>query len=260
MTASPSPAGPRTQEIAVPSPGHAAVDTAAHGATAVGAAEQRPPAAPPAAALPPPAYPTTAPQAAAGEAPTAVVPPVGHGSPAAGPVPTGPLDPFLGTPPPPPGAVPAPPAPRPGAGTATGEAPGGHGTARTPRTPRDRAVLVTTGLGVLGLVLLELGLVLRLDGQVIWSDLPLWSAFATLAALTGVVGLAASLLPGGRPRPAVAERLALGGLAGVAVFWVLIALPRVDSDRGFLLTAALGALGVAVWLAPSRRRRVPAGG
>jgi hypothetical protein len=52
----------------------------------------------------------------------------------------------------------------------------------------------------------------------------------------------------------VADRLALGGLAGLAVFWVLIALPRVDSDRGFLLTAALGALAVAVWLAPSRRR------
>jgi hypothetical protein len=54
--------------------------------------------------------------------------------------------------------------------------------------------------------------------------------------------------------PATAERPALGGLAGLAVFWLLIALPRVDSDRGFLLTAALGALGVAVWLSPTRRR------
>jgi hypothetical protein len=106
---------------------------------------------------------------------------------------------------------------------------------------------------VLGLVLLELGLALRLGGRVVWSDLPLWSAFATLAALVGVLGLAAGLLPGGRLRPAVADRLALGGLAGLAVFWVLIVLPRVDSDRGFLLTAALGALGAAVWLAPSRR-------
>ena len=99
---------------------------------------------------------------------------------------------------------------------------------------------------------------LRFGGESFWSDIPLWSAFATLAALVAVAGLAASLLPGGRLRPAVAEKLALGGLAGLAVFWVLIALPRVDSDRGFLLTAALGALGVAVWLSPSRRRS-PAG-
>ncbi len=251
MTASPPPAGPRTQEIAVPSPGSAPADPGAHGATAVGTADPHP------APLPPPAYPVTAPQAVApqpaahpaasgAEAATAVVPPVGHGPGAAGAVPTGPLDSFFGTPPPPPGPTP-PPAPAP-----TAQVPAKP--ARAPRTPRDRAVLVTTGLGVLGLALLELGLALRLGGQVIWSDLPLWSAFATLAALVAVVGLAASLVPGGRLRPAVAEKLALGGLGGLAVFWVLIALPRVDSDRGFLLTAALGALGAAVWLSPVRRR------
>jgi hypothetical protein len=40
----------------------------------------------------------------------------------------------------------------------------------------------------------------------------------------------------------------------VAVFWVLVVLPRVDSDRGFWLTAALAALGAALWVAPSRSR------
>ncbi|MGY1696883.1 hypothetical protein ACI780_18445 [Geodermatophilus sp. SYSU D00814] len=247
MTASPPPAGPRTQEIAVPPAGSAPADPAAHGATAVGTAPEHPPHAAPA-PLPPPAYPHTAPQPVHAEAATAVVPPAGTGA-TAPPQPTGPLDSFFGTPPPPP--PPAAPAEAPAAPAA--EAPPRR-TARAPRTPRDRAVLITTGLGVVGLVLLELGLALRLGGQVLWSDLPLWSAFATLAALSGVVGLAASLLSGGRLRPAVAERLAVGGLAGLAVFWVLIALPRVDSDRGFLLTAALGALAVAVWLAPARRR------
>ncbi len=250
MTASPSPAAPRTQEITVPATGSPADEPAPAGATAAGTAHAHAAHAHPAPApLPPPAYPTTTPQPAvapAGEAPTAVVSPVD------GPQPTGPLDSFFGTPPPPPGAAP------PGAAP-TAQVPATGKPARAPRTPRDRAVLVTTGLGVLGLVLLELGLALRLGGQVIWSDLPLWSAFATLAALVGIVGLAAGLLPGRRVGPAVAEKLALGGLAGLAVFWVLIALPRVDSDRGFLLTAALGALGAAVWLSPSRRRRSPAG-
>ncbi len=252
MTASPPPAGPRTQEIAVPPTGSAPVDSAAHGATAVSTAPEHAPHAAPA-PLPPPAYPHTAPQPAVGDSATAVVPPLGTAA-AEPPQPTGPLDSFFGSPPPPP------PAAAPGAlptGVPAAEAPSRRRAARAPRAPRtppDRALLITAGLGVLGLVLLELGLTLRLGGQVLWSDLPLWSAFATLAALTGVVGLAAGLLTGGRVRPAVADRLALGGLAGLAVFWVLIALPRVDSDRGFLLTAALGALAVAVWLAPSRRR------
>ncbi|MGY1653661.1 hypothetical protein [Geodermatophilus sp. SYSU D01119] len=257
MTASTPPAGPRTQEIAVPTEADAP-----HGATAAGAPDAAPapahapahaaPPVPSSVPLPPPAYPTTAPQPVAhvlpGDAPTAVVPPVA----ADGPQPTGPLDSFFGTPPPPPPAA----APAPVQETlAAPEAPKAPKAPKAPRTPRDRAVLVTAGLGLLGLVLLELGLALRLGGQVLWADLPLWSGFATLAALAGVVGLAASLLPGGRLSPAVADRVALGGLAGLAVFWVLIALPRVDSDRGFLLTAALGALAVGVWLAPHRRAR-----
>jgi hypothetical protein len=244
VTPSPTPAGQRTQEIAVPATAPAPADPSPHGATAVGTAGEHPaPAAPPA-PLPPPAYPVTAPQPPVAEAPTAVVPPAGA------PQPTGPLDGFFG--PPPQAAAPA--AAPPAATAVVPEVPSPPRRVRAPRTPRERAVLLTTGLGVLALVLLELGLGLRMGGQVLWSDLPLWSAFATLATLVGVLGLAASLLPGGRLRPAVADRLALGGLTGLAVFWALIALPRVDSDRGFLLTAALGALGVAVWLSPARRR------
>ncbi len=237
MTPSPTPAGQRTQEIAVPSTGPAPADPSPHGATAVGTAGEHPA---PAAPLPPPAYPVTAPQPPVVEAPAA-------------PQATGPLDGFFG--PPPQAAAAAPPA----ATAVVPEVPSKQRRVRTPRTPRERAVLLTTGLGVLALVLLELGLALRMGGQVLWSDLPLWSAFATLATLVGILGLAASLLPGGRLRPAVADRLALGGLTGLAVFWALIALPRVDSDRGFLLTAALGALGVAVWLSPARRRDTTTG-
>lgn len=249
MTPSPTPAGQRTQEIAVPSTGPAPADPSPHGATAVGTAGEHPASAAPPAPLPPPAYPVTAPQ-----------PPAVEATPVAAPQPTGPLDGLFG--PPPQAAPPAaaqhaagqPAAAQPAATAVVPELPSQHRRVRAPRTPRDRALLLTTGLGVLALVLLELGLGLRMGGQVLWSDLPLWSAFATLATLVGIAGLAAGLLPGGRLRPAVADRLALGGLTGLAVFWALIALPRVDSDRGFLLTAALGALGVAVWLSPARRR------
>ena len=57
-----------------------------------------------------------------------------------------------------------------------------------------------------------------------------------------------------RLRPDAAWKVAAGGLTGLAVFWVLVVLPRVDSDRGFVLTAALAALGAALWVAPGRGR------
>lgn len=123
-----------------------------------------------------------------------------------------------------------------------------------PAEPRDRTALRTLGLVVVALVLLELGLGLRFGVESFWSAIPLWSAFATVCAALGVAG-AAGLLPGGRrPDPATTWRIAAGGLAGLAVFWLLVVLPVVASDRGFLLTAALGCLGAALWTGPARTR------
>ncbi|MEX5721608.1 hypothetical protein [Geodermatophilus maliterrae] len=245
MTASPPPAGPRTQEIPL-------VPT---GATAAGAAEH---------AAPLPGPPSTPPPAS-GTATTAVQPRVEDPATvlAAAPQPTGPLDSWFGTPPAPPAgphsgpsAVPHPVpqadgVPHPDAAPHAGPRPDGA-TEPAPRSPRDRALPVGAGLVALSLVLLELGLALGFGGDPLWSGVPLWSAFATLAVLVGALPLVPRLrVPGGA---AGAERIALGGLAGLAVFWVLVVLPRADTDRGFLLTAAVAALGVALWLAPGRRR------
>ena len=59
--------------------------------------------------------------------------------------------------------------------------------------------------------------------------------------------------PASRLRSSAVWRIAAGGLVGLAVFWVLVVLPVVASDRGFLLTAALGALGAALWVGPGRK-------
>ncbi|MBB3086340.1 hypothetical protein [Geodermatophilus sabuli] len=150
--------------------------------------------------------------------------------------PTGPVDfvpglPGVGTPPPP----------------APTKAP------RTPRTAAQRAALAGAGLTVVSLLLLELGLALPFGAESFWTTVPLWSVFATLATLLGLLPSAARLL-GTRLRPGTAWRAAAGGLTGLAVFWVLVVLPRADSDRGFLLTAALAALGAALWTAAPTRR------
>ncbi len=125
----------------------------------------------------------------------------------------------------------------------------------TPRPPvvRDRAALTGLGLVAAALVALELGLGLRFGGVSFWQDIPLWSAFATVCAVLGLA-TSASLLPGSRrPDPATSWRIAAGGLAGLAVFWLLVVLPVVATDRGFLLTAALACLGGALWIGPARK-------
>jgi hypothetical protein len=124
--------------------------------------------------------------------------------------------------------------------------------ARRIGAPRDRAALLGLGLAVLALVLLELGLAMDFGTQSYWSAVPLWSAFATLCAGLVVVAFAVSA-SGSRGRSGAVWRIAAGGLVGLAVFWVLVVLSVVASDRGFLLTAALGALGAALWVGPGRK-------
>jgi hypothetical protein len=115
----------------------------------------------------------------------------------------------------------------------------------------DRATLLGVGLAVLALVLLELGLGLGFGGRSLWSLVPLWSAFATAAALLALGGFVPATA---RAASGLSWRIAAGGLVGLAVFWLLVVLPHADTNRGFVLTAALGALGGGLWMGPARPR------
>jgi hypothetical protein len=194
-------------------------------------------------------------------------------------VPTGPVDfvpglPGVGTPPPPPPVRPAPVADEP-AGEAS-EAPGGRSWPTTleseaasekPRRKRrvrssgvhtsgggalrDRSTVLGIVLTVLSLVLLELGLTMRGEvAESYWESIPLWSAFATVCALLGLGAFVAFAAARNRLRADGLWRIAAAGLVGLAVFWLLVVLPVVATDRGFVLTAALGALGGALWVGP----------
>ena len=176
------------------------------------------------------------------------------------PQPTGPVGfvpglPGLGTPPPPPPpAHSVPPAPVP-TWPETLENEGaekGRAGTRGVRLPQDRSALVAVGLAALSLVLLQLGLALDFGTQSLWDVVPLWSAFATAAVLVGLVALLVASSPRGRARAGQAWRVGAAALGGLAVFWLLVVLPGADSDRGFLLTAALGALGAGLWVGAKR--------
>jgi hypothetical protein len=110
------------------------------------------------------------------------------------------------------------------------------------------------GLTALSLLLLQLGLGLGFGEAPLWSTVTLWSVFATLAVLVGTLPFTGRVVPAARQHPDAVWRAAAAGLTGLAVFWVLVVLPHVDSDRGFVLTAALAALGGALWIAPGRGR------
>lgn len=107
-------------------------------------------------------------------------------------------------------------------------------------------------LGVLALVLLELGLSLDYGTRSLWDVVPTWSVFGTAAALLVPLAAAAGLT--GKLPARTAWRVAAGGVGALALFWVLVALPLAASDRGFWLTAALAVSGAALWLAPGRTK------
>ncbi len=123
---------------------------------------------------------------------------------------------------------------------------------RALRLPQDRGVLVPIGLAALALVLLQLGLSLEFGSDSSWESVPLWSAFATAATVAGLVCLVVAALKRGRPSAEQAWRAGAAALVGLSVFWLLVVLPVADGDRGFLLTAALGSLGAALWMAAER--------
>jgi len=132
------------------------------------------------------------------------------------------------------------------------------GPGRSPRArwgsgPKDRTALLGVGLAALALVLVLLGLSLDFGTASFWSVVPLWSTFATLCALLGLVAFAAFYPAGNRLRSGPAWRVAAAGLVGLAAFWLLVVLPVVDTDRGFVLTAALACLGSALWIGPRPR-------
>ena len=119
---------------------------------------------------------------------------------------------------------------------------------------REHTTVLGLALSVLSLVALELGLTMRGENaESYWEGIPLWSAFATVCALLGLGAYAAFAAAPNRLRPDGLWRIAAAGLVGLAVFWLLVVLPVVATDRGFVLTAALGALGAALWVGPRRK-------
>ena len=121
------------------------------------------------------------------------------------------------------------------------------------RTPApDRTAIAAIVLAALAVGLLQFGLTRgRPD---LWNTVTLWSVFATAATVLGLAVLVVRLVAPARLPAGIATRLLGGAVLALAIFWLLVVLPIVASDPGFLVTAALLCLGGALWLGPARRR------
>jgi hypothetical protein len=103
---------------------------------------------------------------------------------------------------------------------------------------------------VAGVVLTALGLSIPFDSTCLWATSTAWAIFAMVAALVALGPLVAG--PTGRP-PAAMWTVGAVGAGALLLFWVLVALPGVTSNAGFVLTLGTACTLAGVWLSPGRR-------
>lgn len=189
-----------------------------------------------------PAAPGFGPQQGPGFAPQPPPPvPPGMGRPGGAPVGPGYApDPGRQQPavPPPSGPPPGPP----GVGFA-GPQPGGGSLADryTPDGLRRAAQVACPILVLIGLSWPE-------GGETGWSRYLLWAVFAAVAA----IGQLSSITKSATSSPSQAWTVAALCTGALLVYWVLIVLPEITSNGGFLQTLGVGAAATSLWLTPRR--------
>lgn len=107
----------------------------------------------------------------------------------------------------------------------------------------------------LSLLAIVLALSIPENKRLGWSELQVWAGFA-------VVCSALLFAPAARETfnwtPERAWKVAAGGCAGLALFWILFVLPDIGRNTSFAATVALVAAALAVWLAPGQPDRIAA--
>jgi len=103
---------------------------------------------------------------------------------------------------------------------------------------------------VAGVVLTALGLSIPFDSSCLWATSLAWAIFAMLAALVSVAPVLARSVG---KSPTTMWTIGAVGAGALLLFWVLVALPGVTSNQGFVLTLATACALAGVWLSPGRR-------
>ncbi len=96
-------------------------------------------------------------------------------------------------------------------------------------------------------VFVLVGLTISQSGSMGWTDYTLWALFAAVMSLAQLV----TLLKGRDPEQM--RVIAMIATAALVAYWVVIVLPGISSNAGFLQTLGVGCAGVAAWLGGARR-------
>ncbi|GAB2604138.1 hypothetical protein [Pseudactinotalea suaedae] len=96
-------------------------------------------------------------------------------------------------------------------------------------------------------ILVIAGLSIPQSGSVGWTDYTLWAVFAAVMAVAQLITLAS------RRDPAQANVLRMIATGALVAYWVVIVLPGISSNGGFLQTLGVGCAVVAAWLGGARR-------
>ncbi|MET3805713.1 apolipoprotein N-acyltransferase [Nakamurella sp. UYEF19] len=126
--------------------------------------------------------------------------------------------------------------------------PGIPGPAGATGTPAERFA----GFGgPLAVVLAALGLSIPFDSSNAWSSQISWAIFAQLAALAAG---APALLRSSGQSPRSSWFVGAVGTSGLLGYWLLVVLPSVGSNEGFVLTLATALAACGSWFSPHRPR------
>ncbi|QNK84063.1 hypothetical protein [Nakamurella sp. PAMC28650] len=106
--------------------------------------------------------------------------------------------------------------------------------------------------GPLSVLVVALGLSIPFDSSNAWTTQLAWAIFAQCAAM---VAAAPVLVTGAGRSPATAWRVGAAGSVALAAHWLLVVLPSVGSNAGFVLTVGTALAAAATWFSPHRPRR-----
>lgn len=105
--------------------------------------------------------------------------------------------------------------------------------------------------GLAAVVLVAVGLSIPFDSSSAWSTQTAWAIFAIVAALLVV---APFLLRASAGSPRMLWFTGVAGAVGVLGYWLLIVLPGVSSNQGFVLTLGAALAACSCWFSPHRPR------
>lgn len=147
----------------------------------------------------------------------------------------------------PPGSGPPPGGPQPGyqQGPPPGWAGPQQGWSGTAPAAQRSPDSLRRGALILAPILVIAGLSVPRGGSLGWVDYTLWAIFAAVMAVAPLLTLSPSVTP----QRATLATIATGALVA---YWVVIVLPGISSNGGFLQTLGVGCAVVAAWLRGGR--------